>query len=123
MPSESELRDRFHDGTLPSGQIDVDAVLRRARARRRPRVLHEVGRLLVGSAEQHRVPLEGVAARRDQLGHDVLPLGALRHPATFRYVCLHPLRRTARSERCVQRGRQSAEGPDASESSGPSGSV
>ena len=39
MPSESELRDRFHDGTLPSGQIDVDAVLRRARARRRPRVL------------------------------------------------------------------------------------
>ncbi len=39
MASESELRDRFHDGTLPSGQIDVDAVLRRARARRRPRVL------------------------------------------------------------------------------------
>jgi hypothetical protein len=39
MASESELRDRFHDGTMPSGQIDVDAVLRRARARRRPRVL------------------------------------------------------------------------------------
>ena len=39
MASESELRDRFHDGTLPSGRIDVDAVLRRARARRRPRVL------------------------------------------------------------------------------------
>ncbi len=39
MASESELRDRFHDGTLPSGLIDVDAVLRRARARRRPRVL------------------------------------------------------------------------------------
>jgi len=39
MASESELRDRFHDGTLPSGQIDVDAVLRRARARRRPRVV------------------------------------------------------------------------------------
>jgi len=39
MASESELRDRFHGGTLPSGQIDLDAVLRRARARRRPRVL------------------------------------------------------------------------------------
>ncbi len=39
MASESELRDRFHDGTLPSGRIDVDAVLRRARARRRPRIL------------------------------------------------------------------------------------
>ena len=30
MASESELRDRFHEGTLPSGQIDVQAVLRRA---------------------------------------------------------------------------------------------
>jgi hypothetical protein len=39
MASESELRDRFHEGTLPSGQIDVEAVLRRARARRRPRVV------------------------------------------------------------------------------------
>jgi hypothetical protein len=39
MASESELRDRFHEGTQPSGQIDVDAVLRRARARRRPRVI------------------------------------------------------------------------------------
>jgi hypothetical protein len=39
MASESELRDRFHDGTLPSRQIDVDAVLRRARARRRPRIV------------------------------------------------------------------------------------
>jgi hypothetical protein len=39
MPSDSELRDRFHEGTQPKGQIDVDAVLRRARARRRPRVL------------------------------------------------------------------------------------
>ncbi|MEO5922002.1 MAG: hypothetical protein ABIQ01_12760, partial [Pseudolysinimonas sp.] len=39
MASESELRDRFHEGTLPSGQIDVDAVLRRARARRRPRIV------------------------------------------------------------------------------------
>ena len=38
MGSESELRDRFHQGTLPSGTIDVDAVLRRARARRRPRI-------------------------------------------------------------------------------------
>jgi hypothetical protein len=39
MASESELRDRFHDGTQPSGQIDVEAVLRRARARRRPRIV------------------------------------------------------------------------------------
>jgi hypothetical protein len=39
MASESELRDRFHEGTLPSGQIDVEAVLRRSRARRRPRVV------------------------------------------------------------------------------------
>jgi hypothetical protein len=39
MPSESELRGRFHDGTQPKGQIDVEAVLRRARARRRPRVV------------------------------------------------------------------------------------
>ena len=39
MPSESELRDRFREGTLPRGEIDVEAVLRRARARRRPRVL------------------------------------------------------------------------------------
>jgi hypothetical protein len=39
MASESELRDRFHEGTLPSGQIDVEAVLRRARARRRPRIV------------------------------------------------------------------------------------
>jgi hypothetical protein len=38
MASDSELRDRFHEGTQPKGQIDVDAVLRRARARRRPRV-------------------------------------------------------------------------------------
>ena len=43
MASESELRDRFHEGTLPSGRIDVEAVLRRVpcpapaahRARRR----------------------------------------------------------------------------------------
>ncbi len=39
MASESELRDRFHEGTLPSGQIDVAAVLRRSRARRRPRMV------------------------------------------------------------------------------------
>ncbi|MBX3194513.1 MAG: hypothetical protein R2717_07010 [Schumannella sp.] len=38
MPSESELRRRLHEGTLPRGEIDLDAVLRRARARRRPRV-------------------------------------------------------------------------------------
>lgn len=39
MPSDSELRDRFRSGTLPHGEIDVDAVIRRARARRRPRVM------------------------------------------------------------------------------------
>jgi hypothetical protein len=39
MASESELRDRFREGSEPSGKIDVDAVLRRARARRRPRVI------------------------------------------------------------------------------------
>jgi hypothetical protein len=39
MPSDSELRRRFREGTQPRGQIDVDAVLRRARARRRPRVV------------------------------------------------------------------------------------
>jgi hypothetical protein len=39
MPSDSEIRDRFREGTQPRGQIDVDAVLRRARARRRPRVI------------------------------------------------------------------------------------
>jgi hypothetical protein len=39
MASESELRDRFHEGTLPSGRIDVEAVLRRSRARRRPRIV------------------------------------------------------------------------------------
>jgi hypothetical protein len=39
MPSDSDLRRRFREGTQPRGEIDVDAVLRRARARRRPRVL------------------------------------------------------------------------------------
>jgi len=39
MASESELRDRFQEGTQPSGRIDVDAVLRRSRARRRPRIV------------------------------------------------------------------------------------
>jgi hypothetical protein len=39
MPSDSELRRRFQEGTQPRGEIDVDAVLRRARARRRPRVV------------------------------------------------------------------------------------
>jgi hypothetical protein len=38
-PSDPEIRRRFHEGTLPKGQIDVDAVLRRVRARRRPRVV------------------------------------------------------------------------------------
>jgi hypothetical protein len=38
VPSESELRRRLREGTLPRGEIDLDAVLRRARARRRPRV-------------------------------------------------------------------------------------
>ena len=38
MPSDSELRRRFREGTQPRDQIDVDAVLRRVRARRRPRV-------------------------------------------------------------------------------------
>jgi hypothetical protein len=39
MPSDSDLRRRFQEGTQPRGEIDVDAVLRRVRARRRPRVL------------------------------------------------------------------------------------
>jgi hypothetical protein len=39
MPSDSEIRRRFQEGTQPRGEIDVDAVLRRARARRRPRVV------------------------------------------------------------------------------------
>lgn len=51
MPSDSELRDRFHEGTQPRGEIDVDAVLRRARARRRPRVaLTAAGSMLVIAA-------------------------------------------------------------------------
>ena len=37
MPTESELRRQFHDDQ-PHGSIDLDAVLRRSRARRRPRV-------------------------------------------------------------------------------------
>ncbi|HEV7742278.1 MAG TPA: hypothetical protein VGO65_07650 [Pseudolysinimonas sp.] len=39
MPSDSELRHRFHEGIQPQGEIDVDAVLRRVRARRRPRIV------------------------------------------------------------------------------------
>lgn len=35
---DSDLRDRFREGTQPRGEIDVEAVLRRARARRRPKV-------------------------------------------------------------------------------------
>jgi hypothetical protein len=42
MPTESELRQQFHGdepgGSIDRGSIDVDAVLRRSRARRRPRV-------------------------------------------------------------------------------------
>jgi hypothetical protein len=42
MPTESELRRRFHDdepgGAIDRGAIDLRAVLRRSRARRRPRV-------------------------------------------------------------------------------------
>src|SRR3954471_8092729 len=37
MPSEDDLRKEFHDNE-PGGAIDLDAVLRRSRARRRPRV-------------------------------------------------------------------------------------
>lgn len=51
MPSDSELRDRFREGTQPRGEIDVQAVLRRARARRRPRVaLAGAGSLLAIAA-------------------------------------------------------------------------
>jgi hypothetical protein len=39
VPSDAELRHRFREGTQPHGEIDVDAVLRRARRRRRPRVV------------------------------------------------------------------------------------
>jgi hypothetical protein len=39
MPSESELRERLHDATAPNDTIDLDAVLRRSRSRRRPRVI------------------------------------------------------------------------------------
>ena len=37
MSDEDELRQRLHDDE-PVGNIDLDAVLRRSRARRRPRV-------------------------------------------------------------------------------------
>src|SRR4051794_27010449 len=37
MPSEDDLRKEFHDNE-PGPAIDLDAVLRRSRARRRPRV-------------------------------------------------------------------------------------
>jgi hypothetical protein len=43
MPSEADLRKEFHDnepgGAIDHGAIDLDAVLRRSRARRRPRVV------------------------------------------------------------------------------------
>ena len=40
MPTEAELREQFHDNDRPAGHdaINLDAVLRRSRARRRPRV-------------------------------------------------------------------------------------
>jgi hypothetical protein len=44
VPSESDLRRSLRDGDVPSGEIDLAAVLRRSRARRRPRVI------LVGAA-------------------------------------------------------------------------
>lgn len=39
MPTEAELREQFHDDDQPEGRIDLDAVLRRSRARRRPRMI------------------------------------------------------------------------------------
>ncbi len=39
MPTEAELREQFHDDDQPGGRIDLDAVLRRSRARRRPRLI------------------------------------------------------------------------------------
>lgn len=39
MASESDLRHRFRDPESPGGTIDVDAVIRRSRARRRPRAI------------------------------------------------------------------------------------
>lgn len=39
MPTEAELRRILHDGEPERGAIDVDAVVRRARARRRPKQL------------------------------------------------------------------------------------
>lgn len=38
MATESELREQFHEGEPSPGSIDVDAVLRRSRARRRPQL-------------------------------------------------------------------------------------
>lgn len=43
MASETDLRHRFRDPETPEGTIDVDAVIRRARTRRRPRVLAAAG--------------------------------------------------------------------------------
>ena len=48
--SDSDLRRRFQEGTQPRGDIDVDAVLRRARARRRPRVVLAAAGSLVAIA-------------------------------------------------------------------------
>lgn len=39
MPTEAELREQFHGDDHPGGEIDLDAVLRRSRARRRPRLI------------------------------------------------------------------------------------
>ena len=43
MASKTDLRHRFRDPETPEGTIDVDAVIRRARTRRRPRVLAAAG--------------------------------------------------------------------------------
>jgi hypothetical protein len=48
---DSDLQRRFREGTSPRGEIDVDAVLRRARARRRPKaVLAGAGSVLAIAA-------------------------------------------------------------------------
>lgn len=43
MPTESDLRDRLLGDEPPRGRIDVDLVVRRARARRRPRLVAGAG--------------------------------------------------------------------------------
>lgn len=66
MPTESELRDLLRDPAPGTGGIDLDAVLRRTRARRRPRVVAAaaIGSLaIVGVA----VPV-GIGASIPELG-------------------------------------------------------